>query len=102
MVSYEGFRTSVVRHYQYPPSTWSVTKASEGVWAITAPDGSGLCRYDRKRDADHALESGSSAAHRIWSENAEWYEGTSNDPRVRALDEQEREIVAEARAAHPA
>lgn len=92
----EAFRRVVEEHFLNPPSTWVVVKKGDRNWWIAPESGEyAYERFETKRAAEEALESGRHSYGRIWQERDEWYRQTSNDPRNRELTAQELAVIAE-------
>lgn len=91
----DAFEESVATHFKSPPDTWSVRRIDERVWWIVGTDDSyALDRFETKREAGAALESGNHSYRRNWESRDRWYRQTDNDPRSRALESWEIEIIA--------
>src|SRR4051812_13523151 len=94
-----SFEEGVRYHFANPPETWTVRKAAERCWHIVNAAGGTVGSFKTKRVAEEAIKYG--VAARNWRERDEWCRGTANDPRNRALTDEEREIVARVLAELP-
>lgn len=79
-------------HLDNNPETWRVVKHGSR-WRVVNAAGDEVISTGRKTDAEQELLPGSFARNR-WVANDEWLRGISTDPRLRPLDDDEKQVVA--------
>lgn len=94
--SLDQFAITVREHFEYPPSTWTVTKKDTRLWVVVRPDGVEVDRATTKRAATEAITTG--MYQRVWLDRDDWYrsgpEGRKpHDHRSRELTSAETQIV---------
>lgn len=94
----EGFRRSVTLHYTDNPGTWVVDKIAARTWVLRpAHDVYPIDRFTTRKAAQTALGDRRSTCQHLWWSHDRWYLGVDDDPRSRALEPWEKDIVAQVR-----
>lgn len=96
----DSFRRSVTAHYTDNPGTWVVAKVSARNWIVRPiHDSYAIDHFTTLKAARESLANRNAGYQRIWWSHDRWYLGVDDDPRSRALQPWEQEIIAEVRAA---
>ncbi|GAB36326.1 hypothetical protein [Gordonia otitidis] len=94
----DGFRRSVTAHYTDNPGTWVIAKMSARAWIVRPiHDSYAIDHFTTLKAARESLSNPKAGSQRIWWSHERWYLGVDDDPRSRALQPWEQEIIAEVR-----